>query len=114
MKFTLSDANPTIPPKFKRVKWIQPCIKDLKFLCGDDILHSHTILETAADPLCYWITLLLIRPLQKGSREPLRSFLRFIAQESDCEIPTINITKRTIKLEVLIKTRHNPKELYND
>ena len=73
---------------------------------GNDTMEEAFKVYSTVDPLNFILKIPLKSPISKGSREPLRLFIRWAAERYNCEVPRININKQRIQAEVLIKHRH--------
>lgn len=94
----------------KRLSWIEDLRPTLLLAVGDDKMLPTLKVIPTADPLRFLLRIVLLRPLEKTTRSPLRSYLRAHARENGCALPTIRITDRVIQAELLIKHRHWEKD----
>ena len=90
----------------ERLDWTKKAVQGLILALGPDVLDMGIKVESTADPLTWIVTLPLKRAVMKGSRAPLRDYFRCWAKIGDCHVPRIAITKRFVRAEILIKTRH--------
>lgn len=89
----------------KRFTWVKPAVQGMHRAIGDPIV-SEIIIRPTVDPIRLILKLRLSRKIHKGTRSPLRTYLRCWAEMEGCEVPIINITDRCIQAEVLIQHRH--------
>lgn len=89
----------------KRIEWVEQARQDLLMALGEDIMQPTIHVVPTVDPLRFILKITLKRPIQKGTREHLRMFLRSVAEEHACELPVINITDHWIQAELLIQQR---------
>jgi hypothetical protein len=89
----------------KRIEWVEGARTDLLMAIGEDVMSPTIHVASTVDPLKFILKIDLKRPLQDGTREHLRRFLRCIAEDNGCELPIIRITERWIQAELLIQQR---------
>ena len=89
----------------ERLRWLEDARQGLIRALGDGIIDPNISIFTTVDPIKFIMKIKLLIPLGKGTRNPLRTYLRCWAKNSECELPTINIDNRRIQAELLTKRR---------
>jgi len=89
----------------KRLSWIDDARAGLVSAIGEDVVSATVHIHTTVDPLRLILKIALKRQIEKATRAPLREWLRIHAEADGCELPIINIGKRSITAELLIKHR---------
>jgi len=72
--------------------------------CDDAVSESVHVFPTV-DPLCFILKITLRYPLAKGTRSPLRTYLRCWAEDHGCDVPVIRINDHYVQAEVLTRSR---------
>ena len=90
---------------YERLKWVEDVRENLLFILEDKMDPVIHVIPTV-DPLKLILKISLRRPLAKGSREPIRVFMRACAAAHGCELPIIRMEDNHIQAEVLIEERH--------
>lgn len=94
-----------------RLSWIENARQGLLGALGEDVMSPTVEVRHTIDPLKFILTITLLHPLAKGSREPVRVYLRGWAEMLDCHLPVINITDKLIRAEVLTEHRFTRKNV---
>jgi hypothetical protein len=89
----------------KRLQWVEHARLGILSACGEDVVAPTFSVHPTVDPIRFILKITLRVPIAKGTREPLRTYIRCWAGEFDCEVPIFNITKRWIQAEVLTAQR---------
>ncbi len=89
----------------ERLEWVEPARKGLLSALEEDVMHPTIKVFPTVDPLKFILMVTLLRPVAKGTRQPLRTYLRCWAESHGCELPIIRIEKNCVKAEVLIQKR---------
>jgi hypothetical protein len=89
----------------ERLQWVEHARKGVLDAVGDDVVKPEFQVFPTVDPLRFILKITLLRPLAKGTREPLRGYLRAWAQEYSCDVPVINITNAWVQAEILTQVR---------
>jgi len=88
-----------------RFQWVEMARLGIVSALGDDVVSARFMVYPTVDPLRFILKITLHMPLVKGTRAPLRSYLRAWASEFSCDITTIDIQPRYIQAEVLTQSR---------
>ena len=88
-----------------RFTWVEPARQGIIRAIGDPIIHEKVGIFPTVDPIRLILKMSLRRRLHKGTRQPLRTYLRCWAEMEGCEVPIININDSCIQAEVLIQHR---------
>jgi len=89
----------------ERLSWVEPARLGLLSALGDDVMNPRIRVAQTVDPLKLILSVALRRPLEKGTRPHLRTYLRCYAEAHGCELPIIRITNTRVQAEVLIQQR---------
>lgn len=89
----------------QRLQWVEHARQGILAAVGDDVMDSQFKAYPTVDPLRFILKITLLRPLAKGTREPLRRYLRAWAKEFSCDVPIIDIQDGWVQAEVLTQTR---------
>jgi len=89
----------------RRLQWVEYARLGILAAIGDDVVHEQFKVFPTADPLRFILKITLKTPIGKGTREPLRNYLRLWAKEFKCELPRIDIQSNRVQAEVLTKQR---------
>jgi len=94
----------------KRLSWVENARQGMLRAMGDDFVDPTFQIFPTVDPIRVILKITLRMPVRKETREPIRQYLRYWAEENGCELPVIRIEDTHIQAEVLIQHRHWSKE----
>lgn len=100
----------------QRLQWVEHARQGILAAVGDDVMSPQFEVFPTVDPLRFILKITLLRPVAKGTRGPLRTYLRAWAKEFSCDMPIIDIQERWVQAEVLTQTRvwsRNAKGMFN-
>ena len=89
----------------KRLHWVELARQGILEAIDEDVVAPTFRVVETVDPIRFHLKITLRMPLAKGTRAPLRTYLRCWARAFGCEVPIINITKRWVQAEVLTRSR---------
>lgn len=89
----------------ERLRWLEDARQGLIRALGEGIVEPNISIFTTVDPIKFILKIKLLIPLGKGTRNPLRTYLRCWAKNNACELPTINIDNKRIQAELLTTRR---------
>ena len=89
----------------KRLSWVEDARLGVLRAIGDDVINPQFLAFPTVDPLKFILKITLKHPLAKGTREPLRQYLRYWAEQNGCELPIIRINTFWVQAEILTQAR---------
>lgn len=89
----------------QRLQWVEHARQGILAAVGDDVVHEQFKVYPTVDPLRFILKITLKIPLGKGTRTPLRNYLRLWAEEYSCELPRIDIQNNRVQAEILTQQR---------
>lgn len=98
----------------QRLEWLKSAVRGLQMALGEDVVDFGVNVLEGADPISLIVTIPLKVPIQKGSRAPLRQYVREWAKTGDVEVSKIDICDRAVVMQVLIKYLHSKPERFKE